>query len=126
VQSAMRHSVKQHSGPSPAVSRGGARQQMPATRFIEYDGLCSTCLNASGCLFLRDPKKPIVCCEEFLGSQPAPRSSASKPKPPAPRSPGARGSGSTNLIGLCRNCESRRTCAFPRPEGGVWHCEEYL
>ena len=27
--------------------------------------------------------------------------------------------------GLCSNCEERRSCAFPKPEGGVWHCEEY-
>jgi hypothetical protein len=29
------------------------------------------------------------------------------------------------FLGLCRNCENRRTCAFPKPEGGIWHCEEY-
>ncbi len=27
--------------------------------------------------------------------------------------------------GLCVNCENRNTCSVPRPEGGVWHCEEY-
>lgn len=27
--------------------------------------------------------------------------------------------------GLCMNCELRLECAFPVPEGGVWHCEEY-
>ncbi|MHC4505741.1 MAG: hypothetical protein ACYTFI_20745, partial [Planctomycetota bacterium] len=27
--------------------------------------------------------------------------------------------------GLCGNCEERRSCTFPKPEGGVWHCEEY-
>jgi hypothetical protein len=28
--------------------------------------------------------------------------------------------------GLCVNCANRHTCLFPKPEGGVWHCEEYL
>ena len=28
-------------------------------------------------------------------------------------------------IGLCMDCENVRTCVFPKPEGGVWHCEEY-
>ena len=28
--------------------------------------------------------------------------------------------------GLCVNCASRHTCLFPKNEGGVWHCEEYL
>ena len=27
--------------------------------------------------------------------------------------------------GLCENCANRDDCLFPRPEGGVWHCEEY-
>ena len=28
--------------------------------------------------------------------------------------------------GLCTNCDLRLDCAFPVPEGGVWHCEEFL
>jgi hypothetical protein len=27
--------------------------------------------------------------------------------------------------GLCINCENRHTCEFIKPNGGVWHCEEY-
>lgn len=27
--------------------------------------------------------------------------------------------------GLCVNCDVRETCTLPRPEGGVWYCEEY-
>jgi hypothetical protein len=27
--------------------------------------------------------------------------------------------------GLCVDCIHRETCAFPRPHGGVWRCEEY-
>lgn len=27
--------------------------------------------------------------------------------------------------GLCVNCDHRFTCAFQRPESGVWYCEEY-
>jgi len=27
--------------------------------------------------------------------------------------------------GLCMNCDNRFECQLPRPEGGVWHCEEY-
>lgn len=28
--------------------------------------------------------------------------------------------------GLCVSCANRETCLFPRAEGGVWHCEEYV
>jgi hypothetical protein len=31
----------------------------------------------------------------------------------------------THQRGLCSICEGREVCAFPKPEGGVWHCEEY-
>ena len=27
--------------------------------------------------------------------------------------------------GLCCTCEDCRVCKYPKPEGGVWHCEEY-
>jgi hypothetical protein len=30
------------------------------------------------------------------------------------------------LTGLCMNCENRRVCTHPKPEGGVWHCENYV
>ena len=28
--------------------------------------------------------------------------------------------------GLCVNCDHRFTCTLPKPESGVWYCEEYL
>jgi hypothetical protein len=28
--------------------------------------------------------------------------------------------------GLCVNCANRSICLFPKSEGGVWHCEEYV
>lgn len=31
----------------------------------------------------------------------------------------------TQLKGLCKLCEKRATCTYPKPEGGVWHCAEY-
>jgi hypothetical protein len=27
--------------------------------------------------------------------------------------------------GLCSSCAIRKNCRFPKPAGGVWHCEEY-
>jgi hypothetical protein len=29
------------------------------------------------------------------------------------------------LKGLCMNCEARDYCRIRKPEGGIWHCEEY-
>jgi hypothetical protein len=28
--------------------------------------------------------------------------------------------------GLCVNCANRANCLFPKPEGGVWHCKDYV
>ena len=39
--------------------------------------------------------------------------------------PGAGNEKSTEQKGLCRNCKKKETCALPRPEGGVWRCEDY-
>lgn len=30
------------------------------------------------------------------------------------------------LKGLCVNCANREVCRHPKPEGGVWHCEEFV
>jgi len=27
--------------------------------------------------------------------------------------------------GICFTCARRDTCTFPKPEGGVWQCEEF-
>ena len=36
-----------------------------------------------------------------------------------------KGKNSEQFKGLCKNCKKRKTCTLPRPEGGVWRCEEY-
>lgn len=36
-----------------------------------------------------------------------------------------RGKDSEKYKGLCKNCKKRKTCTLPKPEGGVWRCEEY-
>jgi len=38
---------------------------------------------------------------------------------------GAEEENSTEQKGLCRNCKKEKTCKLPRPEGGVWRCEDY-
>mgnify|MGYP001566844193 CR=1 FL=1 len=91
-------------------------------------GLCSTCRNDPTCTYPRDAGRPVLQCQEFEGYVMTP-----------PRTTGRDISPSTNLwvrsaaeekytgkyMGLCRSCENRGTCTFPKPEGGVWHCEEY-
>jgi hypothetical protein len=93
----------------------------------ETVGLCSTCNNSPTC-FHRARRGPALFCEMFddyvasvlctEGRRPA-----SSAGPPTGLSAAAEEV--SRYAGLCMNCEHRRSCRHPRPEGGVWHCEDY-
>jgi hypothetical protein len=92
----------------------------------EHRGLCLSCRNAPTCTFLRNPDEAVLECDEFDGFESVIRS----PKSIPPRSmmdftsnPGKKDFNGAK--GLCSLCEDRKTCTYPKPEGGVWHCEEY-
>jgi len=90
-----------------------------------YRGLCSTCKHAPTCTFPGDLQKPAFYCEEFeIEITPAGKS-AGDGTSRSTTSSVAGAEDSSGLIGLCRDCENRQTCVFPKPEGGIWHCEEY-
>lgn len=93
-----------------------------------YMGLCSCCSSLQTCTFLRNPGLPILQCEEFDGIQ---SSSLKKPSRGnvlrfnVKRSSTPEKDNLGHYRGLCTLCEILKTCTFPKPEGGVWHCEEY-
>ena len=84
------------------------------------EGLCRTCSNAQGCTFPRDPSRPVWSCEEFNGGE---LDSSDPPTLEGRTVPEITGE-ATDLKGLCRECANRFTCCYPKPVGGVWHCEE--
>jgi hypothetical protein len=84
----------------------------------EYQGLCTSCRNAAGCTYPRDSDRAVVQCEEFEGYEPLQRRAPSQTSAAKPEDSG-------KYKGLCVNCENRQHCTFPKPEGGVLHCEEY-
>lgn len=92
---------------------------------VEYSGLCSTCKNCSDCTFPRDAHKPVFYCEQFEIERPSPIRTARKKRAELAESDAVEAEEATSFFGLCSDCECRNTCVFPRPEGGVWHCEEY-
>jgi hypothetical protein len=98
-------------------------QAMPEN--IRYFGLCLNCKNASSCTFPRDPAKPAFYCEEFEIETAVAIMPPEKERLLATSSAAAENKDSTELFGLCSDCEGRQNCTFPKPEGGVWHCEEY-
>ncbi len=94
----------------------------------KYQGLCSCCKFTLACTYNRNPEHPILQCEEFDGiifvplrtSIPKKTSLTNLQKDPFPSDEAFQ-----QHSGLCTNCEERTTCTYPKPEGGVWHCEEY-
>jgi hypothetical protein len=89
-------------------------------------GLCGTCRNASTCMYLRSASKPILQCEEYEEFPPQPgnkpmEATMSMNKNNSANNPQEK----SKYFGLCANCKHRETCTFPKPAGGVWHCEEY-
>jgi len=94
----------------------------------EASGLCSCCNSYKTCTYTIDPERPILQCEEFDGIVPPflHRVPRGKIVPAVPEmTPDPSMSDLNSYRGLCSLCEDRTTCTYPKPEGGVWHCEEY-
>lgn len=93
-----------------------------------YLGLCSYCKSAPNCTFVRDPNRPVCQCEEFDEMTYAyvgiPKQKDISLKYLS-KNPLTSEDPFHHYKGLCINCEERATCIYPKPEGGVWHCDEF-
>jgi hypothetical protein len=95
---------------------------------VTWCGLCSTCILASTCTFPRDPGRPVLHCDEFCGDDAPPTSTCPDVITPGPGTETnaiTEESGECKYTGLCSCCDRRDTCTYPKPLGGVWHCDEY-
>jgi hypothetical protein len=83
-----------------------------------------TCNNISTCVNRKRHKQPVWYCEEF--------DNYSVPKDEwitimnEEEFLGSKEKETNGLKGLCSNCANLKKCTFQKPEGGVWHCEEYM
>jgi hypothetical protein len=102
-----------------------SKEQIMSENNIEYRSLCSTCRNAADCTYQKDRQKPSLYCEEFEIDICPPVKTAGEEKSSLITPVDAKDEDSSNFMGLCSNCDNHSTCAFPKPEGGIWHCEEY-
>jgi hypothetical protein len=91
-----------------------------------FSGLCMSCQNAGECTFPRDPARPVWQCEEFTGYGGSPERVSFEGSSPSRTGFIAQERDLGPGIGLCKNCANRETCNFPKSEGGVWRCEEYI
>lgn len=90
---------------------------------INQQGICSNCAHTTECALTpaKRTSRGIQFCEEYetvpvAAVGPANRRSSGKAVPQ--HRPG--------ILGLCSNCANYPGCSFPKPESGVWHCEDYL
>ena len=83
----------------------------------EYLTLCMICRRAPVCELARVVAQPVWRCEEFESAPAAARLNGDAAS--------ADRNGAEGLGDLCSSCTCRGTCRFPRPSGGVWHCEGY-
>ncbi len=95
-----------------------------AKQIMEYRRLCFNCKNAGDCTIRKDWLEPSLYCEEFeVDINPLATATGLENSLPAVEVDAEYEA--DELIGLCSNCEARKSCVFPKPEGGIWHCEEY-
>ena len=66
-------------------------------------------------------RRPIFFCEEFNVFVSVPASDLARAAPMKPTNRQR----TNEHTGLCMDCANAETCTWPKPEGGVWHCEEY-
>ncbi len=90
------------------------RSEIAATRFND---LCTNCRNREQCRICEARSQAIYFCEEYeaatlQGINWDNQKPVAMPMPPVE-------------AGICVNCERRHTCSIEKPEGGIWHCEEY-
>jgi hypothetical protein len=92
---------------------------MAAGSRVKAFGLCSTCNNKPSCVYRESRGKDAIYCEMFDSYTNGHRDSSASVKVVAESKP------SGKYKGLCANCLHKEACVLNKPEGGVWHCEEY-
>lgn len=87
--------------------------------------LCSTCIHAHACTTIRGKKNmQVIYCEQFDDyERRQPRIAAAAPNPA--RLSHDYDPAQDQLRGLCVTCSHVAYCTFNKPQGGVWHCEQY-
>jgi hypothetical protein len=86
-------------------------------------GVCAACKHDPECIYEDISRGVVLQCEQFemgFREQPA------RPAPVRARAESGRVKDTNGYAGLCSNCDNRETCIYPKPEGGVWRCEEYV
>lgn len=88
--------------------------------------ICSNCRHAQYCIYQKDSDRPVWECEEYERYEKPSVTTTGKHNPSSTAKQISLNDDLEQYKGLCVTCAHRKTCTYPKPEGGVWHCEEYL
>ena len=88
-----------------------------------YTDLCMTCNDQAICI--SDSRRPVMFCEQFDDYTPEPEKTYQSKSPAVSDKVDKADKDDYPYLGLCMNCDHRKTCPLAKSEGGVWHCEDY-
>jgi len=88
-------------------------------------GLCKTCKNAAFCVYRSQRGFDALYCEMFENKPDTDRHYGTDPII-TEVSRYSKKMEQRLCKGLCTNCDNFENCQLPKPEEGVWHCEEYI
>ena len=86
----------------------------------EYS-LCNICDRLVTCDRAKEQNKKIYYCEDFLKT-----ADTSKTYIHETVNNTTEKIGNNMENGLCKICENRHVCGIKIPNGGLWHCENFL
>lgn len=98
--------------------------------YANREGICSNCKFSSECRSKKTHLGDVHFCEEYELADPSQKIDKTKfvseePKLNTLHANAVGNDPPQKIMGLCSNCAHRESCGLPRPESGVWHCEEY-
>jgi hypothetical protein len=89
-------------------------------------GVCGTCEYDGSCVYEANSGSVILDCGEFEPGMPAAEARQPSTREMAASPASTESEQASEYLGLCCNCENRKGCTHPKPEGGVWFCQEYV
>ena len=88
---------------------------------MEEYSLCKQCTLLLVCDRAREQNRKVYYCQDFQKSNNVPLSHDTIKSDKAPEKE------KNNMKnGLCRICQNREICNIQIPNGGLWHCENFL
>lgn len=84
-------------------------------------GICPTCGSFPECTYIVNADKPLFECDYFdrgASAQPVNIKIVTTRKKDG-------NNGSNGIAGICTDCQKHTACDFPKPELGIWECNNY-